>query len=111
MELDSRHGDGRHWSAYLANGIGTGGDVPDRVWLNDGAGKFTDSGQRLCRSLGRSVELGDLDGDGDLDAVVATGSIFEGAFVEQANEIWLNDGSGQFTAGQELGIPRRIKSY
>jgi hypothetical protein len=95
-------GDG-DMDAYLANGDTHGGDVPDRVWLNDGTGKFTDSGQRLGRSLGKSVELGDLDGDGDLDAVVANGAIFEGTVAEQANEVWLNDRSGVFTAGQELG--------
>ena len=102
VEFADLDGDG-DLDAYLANGNSLGGNVPDRVWLNNGTGKFTDSGQRLGRSLGRSVEIGDLDGDGDLDALVANGSIFQGAFVEQANEVWLNDGSGVFTAGQQLG--------
>lgn len=37
------------------------------------------------------MTLGDLDGDGDLDAVVANASA-------QAETVWLNDGSGSFTA-------------
>jgi hypothetical protein len=89
--------------AYVANGNSHGANVPDRVWLNDGAGMFMDSGQRLGTSLGKWVELGDLDADGDLDAVVANGSVFMGTVIEQPNEVWLNDGAGQFTAGQQLG--------
>jgi hypothetical protein len=88
--------------AYLANGHQRGGNIPDRVWMNDGTGKFTDSGQRLGRSNGRSVELGDIDGDGDLDAVVGNGTTL-GSIAKQPNVIWLNDGKGVFTAGQEIG--------
>ncbi|MFQ5460694.1 MAG: hypothetical protein ACE5EL_07870, partial [Anaerolineae bacterium] len=38
----------------------------------DGTGSFADSGQRLHRSASADVALGDLDGDGDADAFVAT---------------------------------------
>ncbi|MCA9168050.1 MAG: VCBS repeat-containing protein, partial [Planctomycetales bacterium] len=42
------------------------------------------------------VSLGDLDGDGDLDAFVVNRL--------QANKVWLNDGSGNFIdSGQSLG--------
>jgi hypothetical protein len=88
--------------AYLANGDQRGGNIPDRVWLNDGKGNFTDSGQRLGRSNGRSVELGDVDGDGDVDAAVANGTTLFG-IAKQPNVIWLNDGSGILAASQELG--------
>ena len=65
------------------------------VWLNNGAGNFKDSGQRLGRLGSKAVALGDLDDDGDLDAFVGNVG---------ANEVWLNDGRGQFSdSGQSLG--------
>ena len=69
---------------------------PNRVWLNNGSGNFTDSGQSLGSSDSFGVALGDVDGDGDLDAFVANDT-------GQANKVWLNDGSGTFTdSGQSL---------
>ena len=45
---------------------------PSRVWLNDGSGMFTDSGQALADDLNtRAIALGDLDGDGGDDRVAA----------------------------------------
>lgn len=74
----------------------------DEVWLNNGLGYFSDSGQRLGYSLSRAVALGDLDGDGDLDAFVANGIGERGR--AEADQIWLNDGLGHFSdSGQALG--------
>ncbi len=73
-------------------------DSRDMVWLNDGFGNFRDSGQRLSLSDGYSVALGDIDGDGDLDAFIGH------AYSGMADEIWLNDGTGTFAdSGQRLG--------
>ena len=36
------------------------------MWLNDGLGSFTDSGQNLYNYQSTAVELVDLDGDTDL---------------------------------------------
>jgi hypothetical protein len=70
----------------------------DRVYLNDGSGNYTDSGQTLDPSSSVSVALGDVDGDGDLDMVVANDN-------SEANTVWLNDGAGTFTdTGQALGL-------
>ncbi|MEM7394861.1 MAG: DUF11 domain-containing protein, partial [Verrucomicrobiota bacterium] len=60
-----------------------------RVWLNDGAGFFSDSGQWLESATGREVELGDFDGDFDLDIYVRAH--------REPDRIWLNDGHGQFS--------------
>jgi len=68
---------------------------PNRVFFNDGAAHFVDSGQTLGSADSHGVALGDLDGDGDLDAFVANTG---------ANRIMVNDGLGVFTAtAQQLG--------
>jgi hypothetical protein len=63
---------------------------------------FRDSGQKLGNSCSWDAKLGDLDNDGDLDAVVANYDWNPGS--TQKNEIWLNDGKGNFSIkSQELG--------
>ncbi|MCB0164819.1 MAG: VCBS repeat-containing protein [Anaerolineae bacterium] len=69
------------------------GNGSNLLWLNDGHGVFTDSRQTLGNSSTYGVSLGDLDGDRDLDVFAANG----GPFVDQPNQIWLNDGTGIFT--------------
>jgi len=65
-----------------------------QVYLNDGSGIFSDTGQRLQTVLtfGAASALGDVDGDGDLDSVV----------IGSRADVWMNDGSGYFTAGRSL---------
>ncbi len=71
-----------------AFGVSLGGS--DRIWLNDGAANFVDSGQRFGTGIlgGSSVALGDLDNDGDLDAVVGSTNY---------TKVWFNDGTGKMT--------------
>ncbi|MCC6191769.1 MAG: VCBS repeat-containing protein [Anaerolineales bacterium] len=70
-------------------------DEPNTVWLNDGHGRFADSGQRLGRAETYAVALGDVDSDGDLDAWAGN---------RGADEVWLNGGTGRFVdSGQALG--------
>ncbi|NQV83084.1 MAG: VCBS repeat-containing protein [Rhodospirillales bacterium] len=64
----------------------------NQVFLNNGSGTFTDTGQVLGQYANgwdtrADGELVDIDGDGDLDAVAAT---------ENATEIFINDGKGNF---------------
>jgi len=69
------------------------------VWLNQGgvqqgqSGVFLDSGQTLGNSASHAVELGDLDGDGTLDAFVANNG---------QNQIWFNQGGAQFSASSQI---------
>ena len=86
---------------YCIDGCGpyhTRATVADRILLNNGNGAFVDSGQRLDnpRKAGSAasgaVALGDLDGDNDLDAVVAT---------SKGASIWMNQGGAQ---GGQTGI-------
>ncbi len=74
-----------------------GNDQGNEVWLNDGSGFFTDSGQRLGELQSREVKLADLDGDSDLDIYVANQ-------FGHPNKVWFNDGDGLFVdSGQILG--------
>lgn len=95
VSLGDLDGDG-DLDAFVAN-YGASLAQPDKVWKNNGTGTFTDSGQSLGNSLGTDVALGDLDGDGDLDAFVTNG-------YNSPNTVWRNDGSGTFSnTGQNLG--------
>ncbi|XOF34295.1 MAG: FG-GAP-like repeat-containing protein [Candidatus Electrothrix sp. YB6] len=88
--LGDLDGDG-DLDAYCANA----GTQPDKVWLNDGTGIFSDSGQALTGNLhSGAVALGDLDGDGDLDAFVGKSNYLT---------VLMNGGTGSFSdTGQRL---------
>ena len=68
--------------AFVCYGGGGSG-----LWLNDGKGRLSASGQDF--GSGTAVALGDLDGDGHLDIFLTE---------EESGRIWLNDGSGKFTS-------------
>jgi hypothetical protein len=95
VALGDLNGD-NHIDAFIGN------YGPSKVWLNDGTGVFSDTGQNLGNETTTDVALGDVDGDGDLDAFVANANIPDPA--KSKNTVWLNDGTGVFTNnGQELG--------
>jgi hypothetical protein len=71
------------FNTFTSPGVGQ----PHEVWLNNGKGVLTTSGQRLGGTGGYDACLTDLDADGDLDAVVVDlGGI----------AIWINQGNARF---------------
>jgi hypothetical protein len=93
--LADLNGDG-HLDAFVINGRGDHSGEMNTVWFNDGNGVFTDSGQRLgddcCNSNdSRALVLFDLTGDGRISAAVGNRYGY--------NELWINDGEGNFKAG------------
>jgi hypothetical protein len=81
-------GDGDLDSLVL-NGFRNTGSFPSRLFLNDGTGQFTESGQALNKTQSADITMGDLDLDGDLDVFIAN--------MDLPDEVWLNDGSGHFS--------------
>lgn len=67
---------------------GPGVAYPVHKYVNDGSGSFTRSAVGRANSWVKSLYLGDVDGDGDLDFV--TGD--DGGYLYK----WINDGSGVF---------------
>lgn len=91
--------------AYVANGSSGGVLCPslgsqNLLWLNDGSGNYSDATGLLPRYLDCSFDatFGDIDGDGDLDIVVA--NVGYGGLGE-INRVLVNDmdNSGTFMDG------------
>lgn len=90
-------GDGDPDIAF-ANGFdyGPGGALPQRLYLNDGLGNFSDaSGQlNVANFNAQMVIADDADNDGDLDLIYAPAGAFPAT--TQRARILINDGSGVF---------------
>ncbi|MEM7205433.1 MAG: VCBS repeat-containing protein [Planctomycetota bacterium] len=77
----------------------------DRLYLNDGAGRFEDVTEERLPNLWRPVAaaaMDDLDGDGDLDVVVARDAA---ASIGTSGDVYWNDGHGRFAPESAAGTP------
>jgi len=77
----------------VSNNSGPFGTRPANLFLGDGKGKFTEAVLAVDAGLGNDVELVDVDGDSDLDLLVARTRESDGP------RLYLNDGKGGFTRG------------
>lgn len=90
VELADVDGDG-DLDMFVMEGSASLAAFQNLLWINDGSGRFTDeTAARLPLTPNNSTEidLADVDGDGDLDAVVSNLG---------ANQLLINDGAGVFT--------------
>ena len=83
--------------AYVGNS--SQADNKNTVWINDGAGQFTNSGQLLGSYRTESVAAADIDNDNDIDIITANCCTEPGG----ANRVWVNNGAGVFTNTQAIG--------
>ena len=88
VDLGDLDGDG-DLDAFMVNTGTSDEGAGNTIWINNGDGFFLDSGLRLGHEYSLDVALGDLDGDGDLDAFVVN-SYFSNATVDKANRVWMN---------------------
>jgi hypothetical protein len=89
--------------------VGTAYQTQSRLYLGDGFGGFRDVTATHLPQIEASIgdmEFGDVDGDGDLDVVLADwGSLPISSSPGGRTMLWLNDGSGHFSDATAAQMP------
>ncbi len=83
------------------------GTTPDLLYLNDGAGKFTDHGAAWGlteRHYGVGAAVGDFDADGFLDIFVTSHGDLFGGFNPGQHRLYRNTGTGFVEVAADAGV-------
>lgn len=78
------------------SGLSYHGDEGVRVLRNEGDGTYAEAEFYPAGKAPQSIELGDIDGDGDLDMVMADLGVYGSAWTDYGIIVMLNDGAGVF---------------
>jgi hypothetical protein len=95
--------------------VGTTYQTQSRLYLGDASGNFTDVTRTHLPQIKASIgdlEFGDVDGDGDLDVVLADW----GPGSPMSNQggrtmLWLNDGTGHFSNATSQRMPNVLVKF
>ncbi|MCB0214926.1 MAG: VCBS repeat-containing protein, partial [Anaerolineae bacterium] len=99
IDIEDLNGDGYADLILIDTG------APNLIFLNNGDGRFVDGPAGTFSGDGdREVAWGDVDGDGDLDAVVASSSN------NTTGRLYLNDGSGRFSTTPDQTLSGRTRT-
>ncbi|MFP6872136.1 MAG: FG-GAP-like repeat-containing protein [Verrucomicrobiales bacterium] len=105
-------GDGDRDLYAVSGGIETSGkDLRDRLYLNDGSGKFKlapDGSLPLLEDSGGSIAAADIDRDGDLDLFVG-GRVIPGKYPAAADSRVLLNSGGRFTDATQTIAPSLLQ--
>jgi hypothetical protein len=95
--------------------VGTTFQTQSQLYLGDSSGDFTNVTRTHLPQIKASIgdlEYGDVDGDGDLDVVLADWGK-EGPMLGKGGRtmLWLNDGTGHFTNATQARMPEVLVRF